>query len=75
MPILFSKPMKFECTHCDKTYLAHYRAEQPQYPHRPHCHQAGLLLGLAEIEDFIRLPFEYASAFVKQTWHKRGKSH
>jgi hypothetical protein len=32
-----------------------------------------MLLGLAEKEDLIRLPLDYASAYVKQTWHRLSR--
>ncbi len=67
MSLLTSKSLKFACHHCDKIYLQHYQDQQHRYPHCPDCQQAGLLLGLAEIE--------FASSYVKQTLHKLGKSH
>lgn len=73
MSVFPSRPMKFECKHCDKIYLHQYKHEQHRYPHCPHCRHAGLLLGLAEKEDLIRLPLDYASSYVKQTWHRLSK--
>ncbi|ENX14760.1 hypothetical protein F894_01126 [Acinetobacter sp. CIP 51.11] len=48
MSLLTSKSLKFECHHCDKIYLQHYKDQQHRYPD---CQQAGLLLGLAEAGD------------------------
>ncbi len=73
MSVLSVRPMKFECQRCDKIYLHHYKPEQPYYPHCPHCQQAGLLLGMLEKEDLIRVPLDYASAYLKQTWHRLSK--
>ena len=75
MSLLTSKSLKFACHHCDKIYLQHYQDQQHRYPHCPDCQQAGLLLGVAEAGDLLRHPFEFASSYIKQTWHKLGKSH
>lgn len=75
MSILLTKPLKFECTHCDKIYLHNLEHEQPKYPHCPNCQHAGLLLGVAETEDLVRHPVEFATSYVKQTWHMLSKAY
>lgn len=75
MSVMPSKSLKFECTPCNKIYLQHYKHQQYRDLHCPSCHQAGLLLGLVEAKDFLRHPIKFASSYVKQTLHKRGKAH
>lgn len=75
MSIILTKPLKFECTSCEKIYLHGLKQEQHNYPHCPHCHKAGLLLGLAEAEDFLRHPVDFATSYFKQTWHMLNKAH
>lgn len=75
MSVMPSRSLKFECKLCDKIYLHHYPYGQHRYPHCPNCKQAGLLLGRAEKEDLLRYPLEFASSYVKRTWHKLNKAH
>jgi hypothetical protein len=73
MSLLLSMPMKFECHHCKQYYLHPYKPENLQYPACPCCHKNGLLLGLAETEDFLQHPFIFLTTYIKQTWHRLNK--
>ncbi|CAB1212536.1 hypothetical protein SFB21_1116 [Acinetobacter bouvetii] len=73
MSLLMSMPMKFECHHCKQYYLHLYQPEDHHYPSCPDCHQNGILLGLAEKEDFLQHPLIFLSSYLKQSWHKLSK--
>lgn len=73
MSLFITMPMKFECPHCQQYYLQLYQQENHHYPACPVCHQNGLLLGLAEKQDFLQHPFIFVSSYIRQTWHKLSK--
>ncbi|ANF81678.1 hypothetical protein A3K93_05430 [Acinetobacter sp. NCu2D-2] len=75
MSIQLTKPLKFECTDCDKIYLNGFTQEEHHYPNCPHCQKAGLLLGTAEVQDLVRYPLDYATSYFKQTLHMLSKAH
>ncbi|AVH13923.1 hypothetical protein ABFP25_06490 [Acinetobacter indicus] len=77
MSILAQLPMKFECRQCNKLYLHQYQQEKRHYPHCPSCQKAGLLLGIAELQDLIKHPLIFAASFIKfkPSSHKLNTSH
>ena len=73
MSLFIPMPMKFECHHCRQCYIHLYQQEDHHYPACPACHNNGLLMGIAEPEDFLQHPIMFISGYLKQTWHKLSK--
>ncbi|KAB0653527.1 hypothetical protein D9M71_05270 [compost metagenome] len=74
MPVASKMPIKFECTNCNKIYMHPYRIDALAfYPDCPDCKKAGLLLGTAEITDFIKYPSTFAKNLFKQISHNLNK--
>jgi len=73
MFLFIPMPMKFECHHCHQSYIQLYHPEDHHYPACPVCHNNGLLMGIAEPEDFLQHPFIFLASYLKQTWHTLDK--
>lgn len=73
MSLFMPMPMKFECHQCQQCYVHLYQQENHHYPACPSCHSNGLLLGIAEPEDFLQHPLIFLSSYLKQIWHKLSK--